>query len=265
MGRSDPILSLLKNFKYNVVRLPRANIRPLQLFEKQDNDLVYLGEMPKLFKAGRGAPLPTISSDEQASFINGQRSSDLNINVGLSLLGGIIGALGGSTLGLDVGYKNASKLMFEFDDVKLNQIDRLDLSRFLTAAKIDKAVGPPAKLVEADKLYVITSTIKSSKFTAEAKKENGAAVKVEFPVIQQAMSGKVGVNVVGSSQSKVTYEGSTPLVFGFQAIRLIYENGIFTEAKNVGATDVALRGEEAVPEMLETESPFTPVYIGPDV
>jgi len=266
MGSSDPVLSLLKDFSYNVVRLPRANIRPLQLFEKQDNDLVFLGDIAKLFKAGPGAPLPDIGPDEQAAFINGQRSRDLNLSVGLSILSGIIGALGGGTLGLSLGYKKASTISFVFDDVKLNQVDRLDLSRFLTGATIDEAVGPPAKLVEADKIYVVTNVIKSKKFTTDAKKSDGTSVGVDVPVIQNAMSGKVAVKTESSSQARVTYEGSIPLVFGFQAIRLIYEDGHFVQAIPVGPTEAGMRAIEndEEPEMLETESPFTPVYIEPD-
>lgn len=265
MGRPDPLLNTLKDFGYNVVRLPRTNIRPLQLFEKQDNDLVFLGDIGKLFIEGKKAPLPEISPDELAGFINGQRTRDLSLNVGLSLLRGIIGSLGGSTLGLDVGYKNASALSFEFNDVKLNQIDRLDLSRFLNAAKIDTAVGPPAKLVEADKIYVITSIIKSTKFTAEAKKSDGTSVAVDVPVIQQALSGNVGVKTEGASQSRVTYEGQVPLVFGFQAIRLIYKDGTFTEAVPVRTGSVAAKDQVDVePELLRTESAFTPIYIDPD-
>jgi hypothetical protein len=269
MGSKDPVLSLLKDFKYNVVRLPRANIRPLQLFEKQDNDLVFLGEMPKMFKAGSNAPLPEVGQDEQAGFINGQRSRDLSLSVGLSILSGIISALGGGTLGISAAYKRASALSFIFDDVKVNQIDRIDLSRYLTGATIDESVGPPAQLAEADKLYVITSTIKSKKFTTEAKKSDGTSVGVDVPVISNALSGKVEVKTEGSSQSKVTYEGNIPLVFGFQAIRLVFENGRFTQAIPLGATEAGAKGIDdpatAEPEMLETDSPFTPVFIGPDV
>jgi hypothetical protein len=81
------------------------------------------------------------------------------------------------------------------------------------------------------------------------------------------MSGKVDVKVEGPSQSKVTFTGNTALVFGFQAIRLVFDKGHFVEAKLVGATEVGAKGigEEAEPEMLETDSPFTPVFIEPDV
>lgn len=264
MGSQDPVLSALKEIGYNVVRLPRTNIRPLQLFERQDNDLVFLGDMRKLFLEGKKAPLPEISPDEPAGFINGQRSRDLKLNVGLSLLGGIIGALGGATLGLDVAYKRASTLAFEFNNVMRNHVDRLDLSRFLTAARVDEAVGPPAKLVEADKIYVITSTIKSNKFTTEAKKSDGTSVSVDVPVIQHAVSTNVGVKTEGGSQSRITYEGQVALVFGFQAIRLIYKDGVFTEARNVAPSDVAAKAKDEEPELLTTESPFTPLYIDPD-
>ncbi|MCP9493857.1 MAG: hypothetical protein MSG64_05295 [Pyrinomonadaceae bacterium MAG19_C2-C3] len=261
MGSADSVLSLLKNFNYNVVRLPRTDIKPLQLFEKQDNDLVFLGDVSDLFMAGN-APLPQISADEQAAFINGKRSGSLKLNVGLSILGGIIGAMGGSKFGVDVGFNKANALAFEFNDVKMNRIKRTELEKYLLAAKIDPSLGPTARLLEADKLYIVTNTIKSKKFTTEAITSSGTSVGVDVPVIQQAVGASVGVKKEGSSTSKVTFEGSMPLVFGFQAIRLVYDKGVFREAKNVG-TDVGMKdidedGDDV--EMLMTDSPFVPVY-----
>ena len=125
MGSADPVLSLLKDFSYNVVRLPRTGIRPLQILEKQGNDLVVLGEVPDLFRAGAAA-LPPVSMDEQAAFINGKRTRDLTISVGLSLLGNIIGAMTGTKVKLDLGYKRASALAFEFQDVKVNGVNVFD-------------------------------------------------------------------------------------------------------------------------------------------
>jgi hypothetical protein len=259
MGNSDPILTLLKDFSYNVVRLPRTGIRPLQILEKQGNDLVVLGDVADLFIAGNAA-LPSVGPDEQATFINGKRTRSLSISVGLSLLGGIIGAMTGSKVKLDVGYKNASALAFEFNDVKMNQINQIQLSRFLTSARIDETVGPPAKLLEADKLYVITSTIKSRKFTAEATRDGGVSVEVDVPLIKSLVSGNVGVKTEGANNSKISYEGDVPLVFGFQAIRMEFERGKFKGFKQVDATSAGLRavGKKArtEPEMLETDGPF---------
>lgn len=259
MGNSDPVLSLLKDFSYNVVRLPRTGIRPMQILEKQGDDLVVLGDITDLFTPG-AAQLPPIGPDEQASFINGKRTRNLSISVGLSLLGGIIRAMTGTKLSLDVGYKKASALTFEFDDVKMNQVNQLQLSRFLTAARIDEAVGPPAKLLEADKLYIITNIIKSRKFTAEALSNSGKTVEVDVPVIKAVVGGSVGVKAEGGSSSKISYEGDVPLVFGFQAARIEFDKGAFKGFKQTGPN--ALRslesseGGDSAPEMLLTDAPF---------
>ena len=209
MGGSDPILKLLKDFSYAVVRLPRANIRPLQILEKRGNDLTILGDVTDLFQVGSVTP-PVVGADEQAAFINGKRTRDLEIHVGLSLLGGIIGAMTGSNVKLDTAYKRASDLAFEFDDVRVNQINQLALNKFLNGVKVDTSVGPIAKALEEGRLYVITSTIKSKKFTTEALQSDGISVGVEVPIIQGAVGGSVGIQTGGTGNSKVTYAGDTP-------------------------------------------------------
>lgn len=255
MGSSDPILTTLKDFSYNVVRIPRTGIRPLQLLVKRGNDLTFLGEITELFRPG-GVPVPALGPDEQAAFINGKRSRDLELSVGLSLLGGIIGAMTGTKLDVGVGYKRAKAVAFEFNDVKQSQISQIQLSRFLTAATIDSSAGPPARMLEEDQVYVITSTIKSTKFTTEATAAGGVAVNVDVPVIQQIVGGRAQVNTAGTSQAKVTYEGAAPLIFGFQAVRLEFEGGRLIGLKQVKSDEGALRALEAEYEMLELDSPF---------
>jgi len=268
---SDPILSLLKDFRYNVVRLPRTNIKPLQMLQKEGNDLIFIGNASNLFTAG-ATPLPQISPDDPAGFINGKRSRDMKISVGLNILGGIIGALGGSKLGLTAKYNQASTAAFEFDDVQVNNIDTIELSKYLTGAKVNTNVGPPATLLEADKLFIITSTVKSKKFTMEAKKSNGQALEVDVPVIQQAVGGSVGVSKAGDSSSKVTYSGQTPLVFGFQAIRLVFDKGVFKTFEQFKADAGAMKdldnagedGQEQDEAILQTDGPFANVFIDPE-
>lgn len=254
---SDPMLSLLKDFKYNVVRLPRTDIRPLQILEKQGNSLAILGDLSDFFDAG-SVPIPQIGPDLQASFIEGKRSNSLKLSVGLSLLGGIIGAMTGTQAKLGVGFEKASNLVFHFDDVKVNNIKPVDLSKFLLAASISPSGF--GQQIEGDQLYVINSTIKSAKFTAEAQNSSGKSVDVDVPVIQQAVSGSVGVKTTGTNQSQVTFEGTTPLVFGIQALRMEFKNGKFVQFKSVDATSAGLKDigddDEEQIETLETDGPF---------
>jgi hypothetical protein len=261
MGSSDPILKLLKDFAYAVVRLPRENVRPLLILEKQGNDLTVLGELTDLFGAGQ-ASIPAVGPDQQAAFINGKRTRSLDINVGLNLLGGIIGAMTGSKLKLDAAYKKASSLTFEFEDVKVSEISQLSLNKFLSGTKPDPTVGQGIlKALEDDRLYVITSVIKSKKFKTEATQSNGTSVGVDIPVVKEMVGGAVQIKSEGTSDSKVTYEGQMPLVFGFQAARMEFENGIFKGLKQTKPEEAAVRGPagpKAEPEfeLLTTEGPF---------
>lgn len=256
---SDPILSLLKQFEYNVVRLPRTEIRPLQILEKQGNSLAVLGDLDDFFQAGN-VPLPEVSPDKQATFMNGQKTKALKLSVGLSLLGGIIGAMTGTQVKLGVGYQKASSLVFEFDDVKVNDIKQIDLSKFLLAATA--VPGIFAKQLENDELYIINSIVKSKRFTVDAVGSSGNSVDVDVPIIQQVVGGSVGVKTEGTSKSKITYEGTIPLTFGIQALRMEFKNGKLVQFKSVSADSTSLKDiakddqEEEKFETLETDGPF---------
>lgn len=258
MGK-DPIVDTLKRFEYNIVRLPRTNISPLQVLQKQGNSFAIIGDLQDLFQPG-GA-LPAVSPDQQAAFINGQRTDALKVSVGLSLLGGIIGAMTGTQVNLTTAFQKASKIVFHFSDVKHNTIKQTDLRNYLTAST--PLEGGFGKELENDELYVINSTIKSAKYTVEALDSNGKSVDVAVPIIQQMLGGSVGVKTEGSNQSVVTFEGTAPHVFGVQALRMDFKNKKFVTTK-AAPIDTGVRGEvggdqEEQDEKFETllpEGPF---------
>src|SRR3982750_3991228 len=103
MCKSDPVVGMLKSIGYVVVRLPRTNIRPLQVMEKDGSNFIIRGDLSQLLIAS-GVALPPVSPDTQAGDVEGKRTSDLKIGVGLNILGGIIGAMGGNNLGANASY-----------------------------------------------------------------------------------------------------------------------------------------------------------------
>ena len=56
---SDPLLKSLKQYGYNVVRLPRSGIRPLQILTRDGSDLDRLGELTTILLAGPVVPETT--------------------------------------------------------------------------------------------------------------------------------------------------------------------------------------------------------------
>lgn len=227
----DPALTFLKGKGYNVVRLPKSDIRPTQLMVRNGKRLRRIGDLDTVFIAHEQAPIPAVSGDNPNATISGQKSADLDIGVGLNILGGLISALGGSTLALNIGYQSARSVQFEFADVVENNAQTTLLDQFLTGATVNPFALAVAQMLEADSVYVITSTLKSARINVIAKDQSKTAVSVDVPVLQQAIGGNVAVTAAGAESSLVSYQGRVPLVFGFQAVRLIFDNGKYRSMK----------------------------------
>lgn len=261
----DPFVTYLKSFGYNAIRLPRASVSPLQVLAKSGKDLTWLGDLADVFQVQTAEALPPIERDSVASGISGQRSGEVSIGLGLSLLGGIISALGGSKIGLEVGYKRAKSAVFEFPEVVSDSVSVVKLDRFLGASDVNPNAVAVAKMLEADQIFVITTTIKSKKFTVEAKDKSGSDVAVDVPVIQNAVGATVKVSSSSDQTGKVTYEGAAALAFGFQAVQLFYENGAYTAFEPVEAGTIAAKALESAPKdgakRLIVDAAFAPLHL----
>jgi hypothetical protein len=257
MGNSDPFLTYLKSFGYSVVRLPRTDIRPLQVLVREDSRLTRLGNLETIIRPGTEIALPQLKENIAAASISGERTRDLSLGVGLSILGSVIGAMGGSQVGLDLSYQKAKTVAFEFSEVLEDRVDLADIDQYLTNADISAFSSHAAKLLEADSIYVTTSTIKSRKFIVQANESSGSPIEIKLPEIQKVVGAKVKVAAEGKSSSKVAYEGEQPLVFGFQAARLFYEGGRYTAFKPMAPGESAFEARRAASaDYLVMESPF---------
>jgi hypothetical protein len=260
MGNSDPLITSLKSFGYCIVRLPKADIKPLQILAKQGNNLERLGDLTTLLVAGSHIALPELRQDIVASNIIGEQSGKLNIGVGLSLLGNIIGAMGGSKLGLDVQYQKAKSAAFEFHEVLEDRVEVAKLDQYLADADVNPFSRHVATLLEADEIFITTAVIKSRTFTLEAKKADETELTLSVPDLQQIVGANVEVGTQNSIASKITYTGAVPLVFGFQGVRVYYDDGRYTAFKPLKAGAAAMRDLRMAPndgaERFVSESPF---------
>ena len=134
---SDPRLTYLRWYGYNSVLLPRADVNPLQMLSKSGKALERLGELSAVLLPGGNVTAPVIKRDQDAANISGSSSGYHKIGTGLSILGSIIGAMGVDKLGLQVIYKNAKAIAFEFTDVLEDTIDITSLDQYLVDADIN--------------------------------------------------------------------------------------------------------------------------------
>ncbi|HKG08075.1 MAG TPA: hypothetical protein VKB19_16545 [Pedobacter sp.] len=194
---------------------------------KKNGSFETLGSIDSVLIAGNSKTLPEIKADENAAGVSGKKTSDLSAGVALSILGNIISAMGGN-LGIDAQYTNAKTITFEFQDVKSDSVDIIKLDMYLNDADIDPLSKQVRALLESDDIFIITSVIKSNKISVEGTKKDNSGLKVDVPVVKEIVGGKINIESNGDEASKVSYSGDSTLVFGFKAIRLVYEKGKYS-------------------------------------
>ena len=235
----DNSTKFLKKLGYNVVRLPREGIAPLQLVGVQNRDTQQLGGLHLLVQNGTAMDLPGIQPNQKAAGVNGQRSSELSAAIGLHILGGIIGSMGGN-LGVTGKFKSAKTITFEYANVTGDAVSPLEVGQYLRDAEIDV----DNKIIEQyvlgnGRLYLITRTLKSAKFCVEVKASGGGSMDLDIPDIQGVLGGDVKVKAEVGNSNAVTFEGNVPLVFGFQCLDLGVRDGLLS-LENTAAGSVAM-------------------------
>jgi hypothetical protein len=241
MGRSDPALTYLKQYGFSVVRLPRADLPPGLLLEREGRELLDLGGLETVFLKGDTEP-PPVRRDEPAAQFSGEIKTTLSVGVGLSLLEQFLRAFGGSTVGIEAQFQDAKSLTFEFDEVFTDSIEPAALEQFLARADVDPRSINARRLLDEDKVYVVTRTLKAKRFLLEGRRENQRGVEVNVPAIGDIVGGEVKVAAAGQSKSKVSFAGGDRLVFGLQAVRLIYEDTRFVAYRSLPPGSAAKRG-----------------------
>jgi hypothetical protein len=261
MSRPDASIAFLRDYGYCVFRFPRASAQPLELLHRDGKDLTRLGAVPDLVVAG-AVTAPAVRRDTQPGIdIEGKKTSKVNAAIGLSILGSFISALGGGKLGLDLGFKRARTVTFEYADVMEDAVDVLALEKFVAAGHIGPHIpsGTLEKLLD-DELYVVTSVLKTRKVVVAAQGEGGTDVAVDVPVIQQAVGGNLKVEATSSTASRIACEGTVPVAFAFQAVQLVFDDsGEFLTTHQLAAGDAAARSLPGGPSL--PKSARGPVFL----
>jgi hypothetical protein len=248
MSRPDPFLNLLKGIGFLPLRLPRADVQPLQLLNVDGKTFSLLGDLDEAMTAG-SAKLPPIKKDiATAGQIQGTRSSTVKASLGLDILGNILGALTGSKLDVSAGFQNATTLTFEFGDVTVSTVSVILLDKYLNVATIDATAKEIKQLMQAGKVGVTTAVARSKKYIVSAQNDKGNDIKADVPVIKGIASGNVSVSTTGGKNQKVVFEGPDAVTFGVQAAQLRFDkSGIISALDQIPAGSAVL-GMAAKPQ-----------------
>jgi hypothetical protein len=230
MACKDPSITFLNRFGYNVVKLPRTGIEPMDTIGK-DKSTEWLGPLASVWKSSIAVPVP--GPPRPAVDVQGQQSDKLDLSIGLKVLSNALKAFGATVPSLDFAFTKARKVTFTFTNVTSTVVAPFDAGNYLAAGDLNSH-NPIVRRYFLDdddsdaQAYLIFDVLKSDSITVTASSDSGASVKLDVPSIQAAVGVNVGVTTADSSGSTLTFKGTTPVTFGFKAMEINFVNGSWT-------------------------------------
>jgi len=221
--KKDPSITFLNKFGYNVIRLPRTGIEPLDVIGR-DQAMQWLGPLGKVWTSASPEPLP--GPPHPAAAVNGQRTDALELSFGLSILANTLAAFGASAPSLNTAYKNAHAVQFTYTNVTSTSVSPFDAGNYLASGTLrtDNPVVKNYFANEKSRAFLILEVLKADSITVTATDSRGAEIGIDLPHIEGIVDAKIGVKPSNSANSTVTFTGPVPVTFGF-AVQQIGRQG----------------------------------------
>jgi hypothetical protein len=236
--RKDPSITFLNKFGYNVIKLPRTGIEPLDVIGR-DQVTQWLGPLRSVWTSTGPEPLP--GPAHPASAVNGQRTDALDLSLGLSVLANTLAAFGASVPSLDAAYKSAHSVQFSYTNVTSTAVSPFEAGNYLTEGTL-RSDNPVVKnYFEGDKsqAYLIVEVLKSNSITVTATDSHGVEVGISLPEIQGVLDAKIGVKPTNSSNSTLTFTGPEAVTFGFSVQQIARDGDHWTLRGAAPSGDIA--------------------------
>lgn len=219
----DKSLTLLAKYGYNVVRLPRTGIAPLDVLGRDGAKIERLGRLPVIWNSQ--GQVPTISMGDIAAEIKTVTTATLKTSLGLRILEDILSGLGAAVPRLEFAYGKKRSLQFAFDNIRIDKVEPFDVGQYLKQG--DLQTGDPWVgryfFDDGTDAYIITEILTSDSVSVLASSEDSSDVGVDVPRIQAVIGADLKVEVGASRKSEVTYKGQRHLTFGFKAFQIGYD------------------------------------------
>ena len=224
---NDPRITYLNHLGYNVIKLPRTDIHPLDVLVRDNGQIDDIGELDTIWKSAVPAPQPAPPAD--AVNINGSHTDNLKLSMGLDILASLLSAMGAKTPKVGASYKRAHSLQFTFVNVQIVRIPPLEVGKYLAHGDLDLPNPFSTYFLDHDKqAFVITELLKANSIKVTAKDDHDTGITVDLPNLKQLVGVNVSVAASGANGSEITYQGKEMLAFGFKAYGISHAGGAWT-------------------------------------
>jgi len=220
--KRDPSVTYLNKLGYNVVKLPRTGIEPMDVIGR-DQTMQWLGPIDSIWTSA--IPKPHPGPPKPATTVNGQRTDALDLSLGLSILANTLAAFGVTVPSLDVAYKSAHTVQFSYSNVTIIEVPPFSAGSYLAKGELQSA-NPTVKnyfLSGRATAYLIVQVLKSNSITVTASDSHGVGVDIDLAALHD-VDAKVGIKPSKSGNSTISFTGPDAITFGF-AVQQITRDG----------------------------------------
>lgn len=229
----DPSLTLLAKYGYNVVRLPRSGIEPLDVFGRDRNGIELLGQLPSIWVTSATAPV--VKGGNVAAEIKTVSTSSLKASIGLRVLEDMLSGFGATIPKVDSAYTGKRSLTFSVSNIEIVKVEPFELGKYLVEGDLQGSNPWVGRYFLDDdaEAFIITEVLKSDAVTVSADSSSGTTMGLDIKALEKLVGADVKVEAGKTNQSEVTYKGPKRLTFGFKAFRITCESGVW----KVGGVD----------------------------
>jgi hypothetical protein len=230
-GRNDPIMKIIYEvFGGTVLKVPNAGVRPLDVVGLCPGGAVSRrGRLSAALVDGEAVEAQlkeAIDPPVRAANVSGKRSSSVEANLGLDILGGLLSGLNLPPAEIKAQFKAARTVSFKFDEVMKEQVDSFELGSVLQGTSINAGNPAMADFQGPDgcQFLVINLVFTSSSFAIRAESERAGELKIDAGAIGKLVgSAQTGVEVRALSETEIAFEGPEQLTFAFTTERLFVD------------------------------------------
>lgn len=226
--RSDPLLDWIRDtYLAHPVRVPSKRVEPLVAFSRTDGKYGHLGEMARFLVEPAKSQLRALEPETGlVPDVARHRSRDVDVGVGLDILGGLLTGMGLPVvpIGVSTEMKRHTSLSFFFTEAEQAWIDPSALGEVLTGPVLqvdNSALAPALRNRKPDALFLIDSVFLSRSFGVSAKRDRSAAAKLDLEAVDAALaSANANVKVARHDEDALLFEHDSPLAFAFTCLRV---------------------------------------------
>jgi len=213
----------LKDYGFTALQLPRRNLNPADVLYRGNGAFdTRVGTLGELFP---GATALDVAEGEPVADITRSVTKKVEVGLGLRILGALFGGGASSKLGADTDVKHAKTVSVTYENVSHDSLSVLALQSWLERVQVNTA-GQTMVWLNQGRLAAVTGVLRTADLSIVAERDNGVAIDLSVPEIQGIVSASAKVSTDSGSSAKITFNGTQPIAFGFQAFKLLFDGNV---------------------------------------